>query len=70
MVTLRLTAKCSPAQHRRIDEILGWSAEMYNALLESWKGGYAWWKEHNPGDHQTFPSERNLSRYDLFKMFT
>ena len=43
---------------------------MYNALLESWKGGYAWWKEHNPGDNQTFPSERNLSRYDLFKMFT
>ena len=70
VVTLRLTAKCSPAQHRRVDEILGWSAEMYNALLESWKGGYAWWREHNPGDARRFPPELRRSRYDLFKMFT
>ena len=70
MTTLRLTAKCSPSQHCRLDEILGWSAEMYNALLESWKGTYAWWREHNPADAQTFPSDRNHSRYDLFKMFT
>ena len=69
MVTLRLTAKCSPAEHRRVEEILGWSAEMYNALLESWRGTYAWWREHNPGTEQ-FPSDRNHSRYDLFKMFT
>ena len=42
---------------------------MYNACLESWKGTYAWWKEHNPADRE-FPSDRNRSRYDLFKMFT
>ena len=68
VMTLRLTAKCSPGQHRRLDEILGWSCEMYNACVESWKGSYAWWKEHNPGEDQTFP--RDMSRYDLFKMFT
>ena len=69
MTTLRFTAKCSPSQHRRLDEILAISCEMYNALLESWKGTYAWWKEHNPGEEQ-FPADRNRSRYDLFKMFT
>ena len=70
VTTLRVTAKCSPGQHRRLDEILGWSAEMYNALLESWKGTYAWWKEHNPAEDGTFPRDRDMSRYDLFKMFT
>ena len=70
VTTLRLTAKCSPGQHRRLDQILGWSAEMYNACLESWKGSYAWWKEHHPGVDEKFPRERNHSRYDLFKMFT
>ena len=70
VTTLRLTAKCSPGQHRRLDEVLGWSAELYNALLESWKGTYAWWREHNPAVAATFPRELNLSRYDLFKMFT
>ncbi len=43
---------------------------MYNALLESWKGAYAWWKEHNPGVDAKFPRDRRMSRYDLFKMFT
>ncbi|MCE2529105.1 MAG: transposase [Acidimicrobiia bacterium] len=43
---------------------------MYNALLESWKGTYARWREHNPGDDRGFPPELNRSRYDLFKMFT
>ncbi len=70
VTTLRLTAKCSPGQHRRLDEILGWSAEMYNACLESWKGSYAWWREHNPAEDAKFPPELNMSRYDLFKMFT
>ena len=70
VTTLRLTAKCSPGQHRRLDQILGWSAEMYNACLESWKGTYVWWREHNTGVDEKFPRERNHSRYDLFKMFT
>ncbi len=70
VTTLRLTAKLSPGQHRRLDEILGWSAEMYNACLESWKGSYAWWREHNPGVDAKFPRDRDMSRYDLFKMFT
>ncbi len=68
VTTLRLTAKLSPSQHRRLDEILGWSCEMYNACLESWKGTHAWWREHNPGVDEKFP--RDMSRYDLFKMFT
>ena len=70
VATLRFAVKCSRAQHRQLDEILGWSAEMYNALLESWKGTYAWWREHNPGVDEKFPPERNRSRYDLFKVFT
>ena len=70
VTTLRLTAKCSPGQHRRLDEILGRSCEMYNALLESWKGSYAWWREHNPGVDAKFPPELNMSRYDLMRMFT
>jgi len=70
VTTLRLTAKLSPGQHRRLDKILGWSAEMYNALLESWKGSYAWWREHNPGADEKFPRDRNMSRYDLMRMFT
>ena len=57
MTALRFTAKCSPSQHRRLDEILANSCEMYNALLESWKGTYAWWREHNPGAGQ-FPRAR------------
>ena len=69
MPALRFTAKCSPSQHRRLDEILDVSCEMCNALLESWKGTYVWWGgEHNPGAHQ-FPADRNFSRYYLFKMF-
>ncbi|MCE2528093.1 MAG: hypothetical protein J4G00_11285 [Actinomycetia bacterium] len=43
---------------------------MYNALLESWKGSYAWWREHNPGVDAKFPPELNMSRYDLMRMFT
>ncbi len=70
VTTLRLTAKLSPGQHRRLDQILGWSAELYNACLESWKGSYAWWREHNPAEDAKFPRDRDMSRYDLFKMFT
>ncbi len=46
------------------------SAELYNALLESWKGNYEWWKRHHNPELEEFPSERNLSRYDLMRMFT
>ena len=49
--------------------LLAVSCEMYNALLESWKGTYEWWKEHNPEAEQ-FPADRDRSRYDLPKMFT
>ena len=70
VTTLRMTAKLSPGQHRRLDEILGWSAELYNALLESWKGTYAWWREHNPAVDAKFPRDRRMYRNDLFKMFT
>ena len=64
MTTLRFTAECSPSQHRRLDEILAVSCEMYNALLESWKGTYAWRREHNPGAEQ-FPADRNGRPDDL-----
>ena len=68
--TLRFRVKASPSQHRRIHEIMGYCTEMYNALLESWKGAYQWWREHNPDPDQPFPSDLVQSRYDLFTMFT
>ena len=54
MTNLRFTAKCSPFQHRRLDEVLAISCEMHNAPLEAWEGTYAWWREHNPA----FPQVR------------
>ena len=44
-------------------------SELYNAVLESWKGTYAWWREHNP-ETEKFPRELNQSLYDRMKMFT
>ena len=44
-------------------------SELYNAVLESWRGAYAWWREHNPGAEK-FPAERSQSHYDRLKMFT
>ena len=67
--TFRLTAKCSASQHRRLTEIFGLCSELYNAVLESWRGTYAWWREHNPGADE-FPAERLQSHYDRMKMFT
>ena len=59
---MHLPAKCSPSQHRRLTEIFGMCAEMYNACLESWKGAYSWWKEHHNLETETFPSELNQSK--------
>lgn len=68
--TLRLTAKCSRSQHRRLTEIMGMCSEMYNAVLESWRGTYAWWREHRGSEDEKFPAERSQSHYDRVKMFT
>ena len=65
--TFRLVAKCSPAQRRRLIEVFGMCAEMYNALLESWKGSRCWWLEHHNPDLEKQPS---VSKYDLYKLFT
>ena len=43
-------------------------AELYNAALESWRGTYAWWREHHPG--KPLPPELRSSKYDLIKEFT
>lgn len=67
--TFRFPAKCSASQHRRLSEIFGMCSELYNAVLESWRGTYAWWREHNPGVEK-FPKELNQSHYDRAKMFT
>ena len=45
-------------------------AELYNSALESWKGTYAWWREHHPDLDDQFPAERQMSKYDLLKEFT
>ena len=44
-------------------------SELYNAVLESWRGTYGWWREHNPGAGK-FPAERSQSHYDRMKMLT
>ena len=44
-------------------------SELYNAVLESWRGTYAWWRERHPGAEK-FPAERSQSHYDRMKMFT
>ena len=66
--TFRLRVKCSPSGHRRLTQVFGMCAEMYNACLDSWRGTYKWWAEwHNP-ETEKFPADRNYSKYDLFKM--
>ena len=67
---MRIPVKVSASGHRRLDQVFGMCAELYNANLESWKGTYQWWKErHNP-EVEEFPSEWNLSLFDRIKMFT
>ena len=68
--TLRMTVRCSKSQHRRLEQLFCMSAELYNACLESWKGTYAWWKQHHNPDVEKFPSELNMSHFDRVKMFT
>ena len=65
--TFRLRAKCSPSQRRRLLVVFGMCAEMYNALLESWKGTRQWWLEHHNPDLEKQPS---VSKYDLYKLLT
>ena len=66
--TFRLRVKCSPSGHRRLTQVFGMCAEMYNACLDSWRGTYKWWVErHNP-ETEKFPADRNYSKYDLFEM--
>ena len=62
--------RCSKSQHRRLEQLFCMSAELYNACLESWKGTYAWWKQHHNPDVEKFPSELNMSHFDRVKMFT
>ena len=65
--TFGMVAKCSPSQHRRLVVVFGMCAEMYNALLESWKGSRCWWLEHhNPG----LEKQPSVSKYDLYKLLT
>ena len=68
--TVRLTAKLSSCQHRRMDQVFAMSAELYNACLESWRGTYAWWREHHPDPDEKFPSELAQSHFDRMRMFT
>ena len=68
--TVRVTAKLSPSGHRRLDQIFGMCAELYNANLESWKGTYRWWKDHHNPEVEKFPSEWNLSLFDRTMMLT
>ena len=68
--TFRLRAKCSPSQHRRLTQIFGMCAEMYNACLESRKGTTSGgWNITTP-KRRPFPSEWNQSLYDRMQMLT
>ena len=59
-------AKVSEAQHRRLTDVSRVCAELYNALLESWRGSYKWWLRVQ---HRGVPKP-SASRFDLLKMLT
>ena len=40
--TVAGTADLSAAQHARLDQVLGMCCDLYNALLEAWRGQYRW----------------------------
>ena len=61
---------CRMMTRRRLDQVFGMLAELYNAMLESWKGAHRWWKEHRRSGIDTFPYDRNLSRQDRMKELT
>lgn len=63
VMVIRCRAKASAAQHRRLDEVSRLCAELYNALLESWRLGYRWWLRVR---HRGAPKP-SASRFDLIK---
>ena len=67
--TFRLAARCSRSRHRRLSVVFGMCSELYNAVLESWRGTYLWWREHHP-EGEALPRDRSQSHYDRLKMFT
>ena len=48
--TVNGTADLTTAQHRIVDSVLGMCCELYNALLESWRGQYAWHQSRHAYD--------------------
>ena len=62
----KFTASLSSGQHDRLQEIFYNSAELYNALLESWKGTYKWHQRIHEHDDVKPPSR---SYYDEAAMF-
>lgn len=72
--TFRVTARCSASQHRRLTQVCAMSAELYNAMLESWRGTYRWWREHHPKHSNKdkdpkFPARLQQSKNDLEAQF-
>ena len=67
--TLRIAAKCSRSQHRRLSEVFRSCAELYNACLQEWRDNYRWWRRHH-GDSVPYPRELNHSLYDRMKILT
>ena len=70
---VRVTGRCSRSQHRRLSQVFGMSAELYNACLDTWRGTYKWWREHHPKHpdrDEPFPTELQQSKNNLFVQFT
>ena len=68
--TVRLTAKLSPSGHRRLDQIFGMCAELYNANLESWEGNLRLVEGAPQPRNREVSAEWNLSLFDRMMMFT
>ena len=48
--TVAGTADLTAVQHRIVDTVLGMCCDLYNALLESWKGPYRWHQSRHVSD--------------------
>ncbi len=75
VLTVRVTGRCSRSQHRRLGRVCAMSAELYNACPGTWRGTYAWWREHHPkhpdpDKDPKFPAGRRQSKTDLEAQFT
>ena len=67
LTILRFTAKCP--RPNTADWMRYWPSLVRCTTLSSnrWKGTYAWWREHNPGEEQGAPGSQRSSRSEVLR---